>query len=66
MENTKETKRVTLDLAQVDGNAFAIMGAFQQQARREGWTKEEINQVLTKCKSSDYDNLLTTVMGHTK
>jgi len=38
------------------------MGAFSAQARREGWTKEEINEVLTKCRSGNYDHLLTTLM----
>lgn len=52
------TKKVSLELVGLDGNAFALMGAFQQQARREGWTKSEIDEVLTKCTSGDYNNLL--------
>jgi len=66
MENLKETKKVSLQLVGLDGNAFSLMGAFQKQARREGWTKEEIDQVLTECKSGDYDNLLGTLMKHTQ
>lgn len=66
MENTKETKRVSLNLVGLDGNAFALMGAFQKQARREGWTQEEIDQVLTECKSGDYDHLLRTLIEHTE
>ena len=48
----------------LDGNAFAIMGAFQRQARREGWTKEEINEVLDKARSGDYSNLISTIAEH--
>ena len=58
------TKKVTLQLVGLDGNAFALMGAFQQQARREGWTKEEIKGVIDECMKGDYDHLLTTLMTY--
>lgn len=58
-------KKVTLDLLGIDGNAFAIMGAFQRQARKEGWTSDEIKAVLDEAKSSDYDHLLQTICSHT-
>ena len=32
--------RVTMNLVGLDGNAFALMGAFQKNARRQGWTQE--------------------------
>jgi hypothetical protein len=47
---TKIKKQITLELAGLDGNAFSLMGAFQRQARREGWSKEEIN--------AEIDNML--------
>ena len=58
--NTNKT--VTLSLVGLDGNAFALMGAFQRQARKEGWTKEEINVVMIECRSGDYDHLLQTLV----
>ncbi len=58
------TKKVKLQLVGLNGNAFALMGAFQRQARREGWTPEEIRAVLTECKSGDYDHLLCVLMDH--
>ncbi len=61
MEN-KIGKTVNLELVDVDGNAFAIMGVFSRQARREGWTQEEIDLVLEEAKSGDYDHLLATIM----
>lgn len=57
-------KKITLDLDGMDGNAFAVMGAFSKQARREGWTPEEIKSVLDEAKGGDYDHLLQTIMAH--
>lgn len=57
-------KTVNLTLVGLDGNDFALMGAFQRQAKKEGWTPEEIKLVLDKCKSGDYDHLLCTLMDH--
>ena len=57
-------KKVKLSLVGLDGNAFALMGAFQSKARREKWTDEEIKLVLDKAKSGDYDNLLCVLDAH--
>ena len=63
MEN-KIGKTVDLELVGVDGNAYAIMGVFSRQARREGWTQEEIDQVLEEAQSGDYNHLLATIMTY--
>lgn len=57
-------KKVTLNLVGQDGNAFSLMGVFSRQARREGWTKEEIDSVIKECTSGDYDHLLATLIDH--
>ena len=57
-------KKVRLQLVGLDGNAFALMGAFQRQARKEGWSKDEISAVMDECLSGDYDHLLCTLMDH--
>jgi len=57
-------KTVNLNLVGLDGNAFNLMGQFQCQARREGWTKEEIDEVLTECRTGDYNHLIVTLMDH--
>ena len=57
-------KKVKLQLVGLDGNAFALMGAFQRQAHKEDWTKEEIEAVLDDCKSGDYNHLLCVLMSH--
>jgi hypothetical protein len=59
-------KRVTLNLEGLDSNAFGLMGAFQRQAKREGWSAEEIKAVMTECQSGDYNHLLSTLMNNCK
>ena len=62
MKINEINKKVNLQLVGLDGNAYALMGAFQRQARREKWTPEEIKTVLDECQSGDYDHLLQTLM----
>jgi len=57
-------KTVNLDLVGVDANAFSILGVFQRQARREGWTPEEISLVVEEAKTGDYDHLLAVIINH--
>ena len=54
-------KTVNLNLMGLDRNAFALLGAFQHQAKREGWTTEEIKEVMDKATSGDYNHLLFTL-----
>lgn len=57
-------KTVNLDLIGKDGNAFMIMGLFGSQAKKEGWTKDEIDAVIKEAKSKDYNHLLVTIENH--
>ena len=57
-------KTVNLNLIGVNGNSYAIMGAFREQARKEGWSKEEIQAVIDSAKSKDYNHLLVTIENH--
>jgi hypothetical protein len=57
-------KTVNLDLVGIDSNAYSIMGAFQRQARIEGWLIEEINLVIEEAKKGDYDHLLAVIENH--
>jgi hypothetical protein len=65
MSENLVSKKVKMNLVGLDGNAFSLMGSFSSNARRQGWSKEEINRVLEKCISGDYDNLLITLIQHT-
>ena len=58
-------EKVKMKLVGLDGNAFSLMGAFSRNARKQGWSKEEINVVIQECMSGDYDHLLVTLMEHT-
>ncbi len=53
--------KLEMKLVGTDGNAFALMGKFSHEARRAGWTTEEIGEVLRESKSGDYDHLLRTL-----
>ena len=55
---TQTKEKVKLNLVGLDGNAYSLMGAFQKAARRQGWTQDEIEEVLDYCQSGDYDHLL--------
>jgi hypothetical protein len=58
------TKKVSMQLVGIDGNAFSIMGAFSSNARRQGWTSQEIKSVLDEAMSGDYNHLLATIASN--
>jgi hypothetical protein len=58
-------RKVVMNLVGLDGNAFALMGAFSLSARRQGWSIDEIKSVTDECTSGDYDNLLHVLMKNT-
>ena len=57
-------KTVNLNLVGVNGNAFMIMGVFRKHAKKEGWTPEEIEDVMAEATSGDYNHLLATIENH--
>lgn len=57
-------KKVKLNLVGVNGNAFSVMGAFSDAAKRSKWTNEETNKVLNEAMAGDYDHLLATIQEH--
>lgn len=59
-------KLVKLKWVGLDGNAWALMGAFQQAAKSQGISKEEIKKVLDDCMSSGYDHLLQVLIENTQ
>lgn len=62
---TVKKLRVPLNLEGLNGNAFALLGAFQRAARREGHSKSAIDIVIREAQSGDYDNLLRVLMDNT-
>lgn len=57
-------KTISLQLVGLNGNAFNLMGAFANQARKEKWSKSEIDTVLNEAMSKDYDHLLQVLVAH--
>ena len=57
---------VKMPLVGEDGNAFAILGRFKREARREGWSPEQIKAVMDDATSGDYDHLLRVMMDNTE
>lgn len=66
MDTQKTQQKVDLDLEGINGNALAILGAFSKEAKKAGWSKDEIGEVYKEATSGDYDHLLQTVTGHCK
>jgi Cdc6-like AAA superfamily ATPase len=49
------------DLVGQDGNAFALMGYTKNAMQECGRSKEQIDEVLKKAMSSDYNNLIVVL-----
>lgn len=61
IENFTPVCKVNYVMVGQDGNAFALMGGFAQQARRDGWDKADIDKVINEAMTGDYDHLLATL-----
>ena len=51
-----------LELSEVDGNAFAILGRARGAARRAGWSGERIDSLIRDATNGDYNHLLAVMM----
>ena len=49
-----------------DGNALVILGRFQREARRVGWSPEQIKAVIDDATSGDHGHLLGVVVANTE
>lgn len=56
--------RPEVQLLDRDGNAFAILGACQRQAKAAGVPASEISEFMDKAMDGDYNHLLRTVMDY--
>lgn len=52
------------DLVGVDGNAFSILAAVKRMLRKDGASKEFIDQYMADAMSGDYDNLFNVSMEY--
>ncbi len=56
--------KVRMTLAGVDGNAFALLGAFRRAASEQGWADEAVEAVAAEAMSADYAHLVATLMAN--
>jgi alanine-alpha-ketoisovalerate/valine-pyruvate aminotransferase len=54
----QQKSEIIIDLTGPDGNAFALMAYAKNFARQLGWNAEEIDELIKKMTSGDYENLL--------
>jgi len=57
-------KKIKLELVGLNGNAFALLGAFRRAARKQGWSPDEIEKVMIEATSGNYDNLLRVLVSY--
>ena len=59
MIRSKQPKsEIVIDLTGPDGNAFALMGYANRFAKDLDYSKQEIEDLMKKMQSGDYENLL--------
>ena len=51
-------------LVGVDGNAYCVMRYTTRAMKREGFSKEEVDEMYNKAESGDYNNLLRVCMDY--
>ena len=56
--------KVNFDPTTVDSNAFSLLGHFAKQAKKDGWTKEQIEKLKKEAMHGDYDHLVATITNH--
>ena len=68
MATPKPDKKLKVDVLDnpkgQNGNAIALLQVFRKQAKREGWTKDEIQEVTDEAKDGDYDHLIRTLQSY--
>ena len=65
--NTLNNKMINLDLRGFKGTPKTLLGLFEHVAKRESWTDEEIELVVTEAtKHDDYNHLVETIREYCK
>lgn len=60
------SKRLKKDIfaSKISSDAFGMMAAFNRQAKKEGWSKEEIQKVIRHAEEGTYEELIQTLMRY--
>jgi len=64
MSEEPEFPEVTLDLTNVDGNAFVLIGKCRKAMLKHGVPDYKIDEFLDEATSGDYDYLLRAIMTY--
>jgi len=54
----------TIDLGNMDGNAFSMLGAARKALKKAGYSKEELEEFTKDATSADYDHVLQVIFNH--
>ena len=54
----------TINIDEVDGNAFAVLATVQKALKKAGADEEHVRHYLEDAKDGDYDHLLQTSMKY--
>lgn len=57
-------KKPTLNLSEIDGNAFVIMGTASRALKRAGFSQEHIVKYKKEATSGNYDHLIQITMEY--
>jgi len=63
-EKELTTSEIVIDLTGPEGNAFVLLGYAQRFAKRLGYDREEIDELMGKMQSGDYENLIQVFDDH--
>jgi len=56
-----KNKKLNLKLVGLDGNAFILLAHFSKEARKNGWSKEDIKEKVQEATSGDYSHLISVL-----
>jgi len=63
-EKELTTSEIVIDLTGPEGNAFVLLGYAQRFAKQLGYDREEIDELMGKMQSGDYENLIQVFDDH--
>ena len=56
--------KVQMDIVNMAYNADSMVGEFIKEARKQGWTKEQIDLVTNEVFNGDQNNMLQTLLKY--
>ena len=59
-ENDMKYPNIEVKLSETDANAFAIVSKVKRTLKRNGVSKEELQEFIDEALSGDYDNVIQT------